>query len=275
MAYQLINGAQFLHIPKTGGSWVRSFLDENHLLAQKRGHAHTDYDHNLLHDWIAFSGKGHLKKALNRARLNLFPSSIDSSPHENEQHIFRFCFVRHPLTWYESWWKFNMQKGWKEWGVQNSAKSWHVNSILNGLGDPDFNQFVRNVVHARPGYVSELYFAFTKPGISFIGRTENLRADLMYVLDLLELAYDRERIQQKPKKNVSSPGEFDIEWEPQLKRTVMLLELPALLHFGYLSLQEAAEFGISENILPHKAMQRRFNDILEQTPGVQETKNGV
>jgi len=257
MAYQLINGAEFLHIPKTGGSWVRAFLTDNQLLAHKRGHAHTDYDYNLLHDWLAFSGKGHLKKALSRARERFLTSHQNAPTNRTDQQVFRFCFVRHPLKWYESWWKFNMQKEWKEWGRQNSAKFWHVNSILNGLGDADFNQFVRNVIQARPGYVSELYFAFTKPGISFIGRTENLRDDLKYVLDTLGLPYNAALLHQKPKANISQAAPTEIQWDPQLKKTVSLLELPGLIHFGYLQPEEYAELGISEKIQPHNAMARK------------------
>ena len=69
-------------------------------------------------------------------------------------------------------------RGWIHWGAQNNVEDWHPNAILNGLGSDDFNQFIKNVVHKRPGYVSELFFSYTKPGITFIGKTENLTDDL-------------------------------------------------------------------------------------------------
>lgn len=254
MAYQLINGAQFLHIPKTGGRWVRYFLEDNNLIAHIRGHVHADYDRNLYYEWLATSGQGHLKKAIKRAGIRLGYLAQRSHPKQDNKSVFRFCFVRHPLRWYESFWKYMNGRGWNDWGVQNSVRNWHVVSTLNGLGDPDFNGFVRNVVQARPGYVSELYFAYTKPGISFIGRTENLRDDLKYVLDSLRLPYKEDLLYQKPKANVSETHPSEIEWDPQLKKTVTRLELPALVHFGYLRPEEYDELGICENIQPHKAM---------------------
>ena len=259
MAYQLINGAQFLHIPKTGGRWVRTFLEENQLIACHRGHVHSDFDRNLFHEARAASGQAHLKKAMSRARLKLLGPFDGNAINGEARHIFRFCFVRHPLRWYESFWKYMKGRGWNDWGEQNSARNWHVNSTLNGLGDDDFNEFVRNVIQARPGYVTELYYAYTKPGISFIGRTENLRADLEYVLDTLGLEYDREAIQHKPRVNVSKTKQTEIEWDPQLKRTVTLLELPALVHFGYLEPEEFEQLGISERIMPNQAMERGFH----------------
>lgn len=261
MAYRLIDGSEFLHIPKTGGAWVRTILDENNLIVRRLGHAHLDYDRNLFYEWSPMSGQGHLQIAMKRAKKRLFYKIRGNSAHDGSKPVFRFCFVRHPLRWYESWWKYMMGKGWQNWGQQNSAADWHVNSTLNGLGDDDFNTFVSNVVHARPGYVSELYYAFTKPGISFIGKTESLREDLQYVLDARGLEYSYESIYQKPRVNVSKAVPEKIEWDPQLKRTVTLLELPALIHFGYLKPEDFNALGISEKIKPNQAMEHKLISV--------------
>ena len=152
-------------------------------------------------------------------------------------------------------------ENWNDWGVQNSSSNWHPNSVLNGLGSPDFNEFVRNVIEARPGYVSELLFAFTKPGISFIGKTENLRSDLRYVLDQLNLKYDVATIDGLEKKNVSAVSQDSIEWDSDLRQVAIWVELPALLHFDYLTATERQTLGIKMDIPPNVALQRRSENI--------------
>ena len=108
----------------------------------------------------------------------------------------------------------------------------------------------------RPGYVSELFFAFTKPGISFIGKKEDLRNDLAYVLDHLGLEYDRTLIEDSPRARVSKTAQSEIQWDPDLRETVIRLELPALVHFDYLSREEKSDFGIDMEIMPNKALRR-------------------
>ena len=251
MTIRLINGAEFLHIPKTGGTWVESILEKNKLIAKRFGHKHTDYDSNLLKSTL--TGQQHLKEAGRLAQskiLNLFSYSPKSSSHDS----FRFCFVRHPLSWYESWWKFMKAREWEAADTPYSRRNFHPNSVLNKHGSDDFNEFVSNIIQERPGYVSELLFAYTKPDISFIGRTETIREDLVYLLDLLALPYDCKTIEKSPKMNVSKTNDKEIQWDPELKKIVIRLELPALLSFGYLSDKEKSELGIEMAIKPHQAL---------------------
>ena len=56
--------------------------------------------------------------------------------------------------------------------------------------------------------------------------------------------------------NVSKTDDQEIQWDPELKKTVMRLELPALLSFDYLSEEEKAELGIEMMIMPNKALHR-------------------
>jgi hypothetical protein len=228
-------------------------LEANNLILEYYGHKHADYDRNLVGP---MSGKEHLREAARLARKKLakhfgYPMKDDNKP------VFRFCFVRHPLSWYESFWKFTKGLNWdNDAGTKNSRDNWHPNSILNGLGSDDFNEFVRNVVKERPGYVSELYFAFTKPGISFIGKNENLRKDFAYVLDHLGLKYDQTTIESSERQRVSKTPQSEVQWDPKLRETVMRLEVPALLHFDYLSVEEKNALGIQFDIAPNKALQR-------------------
>ena len=252
MTVQLPNGSEFLHIPKTGGSWVTQVLQANNLAVRNVGNKHADFDRNLYSDRLGFSArqlaKVGLKTGLRRIKKELgFAIRPTKSP-------FRFCFVRHPLSWYESWWKYMNGNSWADWGTQNSLEDWHINSTLNGLGSPDFNTFVRNVIRARPGYVSELYFAFAKPGISFIGKTETLKADLESVLRHLELPYDPESL-DSPRANQSAPPSEEIIWDSELRRLVTLLELPAIVHFGYLDAESSDLIGDSLQLEANPALQ--------------------
>ena len=254
MTIRLVDGSEFLHIPKTGGTWVESVLRENGLVASRYGHEHADFDRNLFQS--AFYARDHLKAAASMVRSRLSGSDASQS---DEKSVFRFCFVRNPLSWYESWWKFMNGQDWHQWGTVNSRSRWHPNAILNGLGSEDFNTFVRNVIRTRPGYVSELMFAYTKPGMTLIGRTECLRRDLARVLDRLGLPYDAALLEQKPDMLVSAPPRQELRWDTELRRTVMLLELPALIHFGYLSAAQMAELGIVEPLEPNPALMRCEN----------------
>ncbi len=253
MAVKLICGSEFLHIPKTGGSWVTSVLEANGLVSRFIGDKHADFDRNLLRESSYISGRQHLREVFRLARqkgMRLF----SRSRRRDTVQLFRFCFVRHPLSWYESWWKYMKARGWNDWGTQNSAAGWHTNSMLNGLGSDDFNEFVWNVVRARPGYVSELYFSYTKAGIGFIGKTESLRDDLAYVLDLLGHDYARDTIYTSKPTNASKTEQSRIQWDADLRTLVMKLELSALVHFDYLSDDEKRDLGIDSSQGPNKMM---------------------
>jgi hypothetical protein len=250
MALVLKGGSVFLHIPKTGGTWVRSILSEMSLAGGKRGHKHIDFDGLLraeLERWGPLAPVYKGVKSLGK-RLKKWP----------EKPSFKFCFVRHPLAWYESHWKFSarLDKGWKFWGQANSRVYWHPTVELNPLGSMDFNEFMWNVIRRRPGFVTELFYSYTKPGINFIGRNEHLSRDLQAVLEVLQLPFREETLQARSSVsvNVSKRSRSELEWDPALKKEVMRLELPALLQFGYLSDEEKEEFGVKAAIPPHPAL---------------------
>ncbi|MFV1981557.1 MAG: hypothetical protein ACC655_10420 [Rhodothermia bacterium] len=254
MAIRLINGAEFLHIPKTGGSWVTEMLEANGLIDRRIARKHSEFTLTLFahrlgssRELLKEAGRLMGERVRRRARRRLgFRSAAD--PYK---HIFRFCFVRNPLSWYESWWKFTRNDQWDFWGSADTTIGWSVNAGLHDCADQDFNTFVRNVTRTRPGYVSELFFSFARAGISFVGKAETLREDLAYVLRLLELDFDEAQLGNAPEVNCSEDA--PINWDPELRRLVMRLELPALLHFGYLSEDEARELGVGDFIPPGRA----------------------
>ncbi len=146
-----------------------------------------------------------------------------------------FCFVRNPITWYESWFKYMSQpdRDWCNWGDEKSMDSWHPNSTLNGLGNPDFNQFMRNVINKRPGYVTKLFGRYTKPQVDFIGRQENLVDDLISILNYLNLDFDESLIRSTGKIEVSKKPVNKIEWNAELYQEVYKLEYAGMIRYGY------------------------------------------
>jgi len=232
MAIRLIDGSEFLHVPKTGGMWVAEVLRDQNLIAEHVGHTHAVYDLNL---WTVggliprWAQTGRARTAtLRRRSIAKTLATCDARPAP-----FRFCFVRNPISWYESWWKYMMQNDWRNWGIQNAIFKWHPNSSPNGLGSDDFNEFVRNVLRVRPGYVTELYSSYAKPGISFIGKTESLVEDLIKVLTHLDLDFDEDKIRAEPKKNVSKTKADLIEWDESVKEAVIVSEMNSILTYGY------------------------------------------
>lgn len=223
MALLVKGGGIFLHIPKTGGNWVRRVLKESGLAAGSIGTKHADIGRLFS---PAAKSTGNLLKYYVRRGFGLYPRG---------KH-FLFCFVRDPLAWYESWFKYMSQpsRNWCHFGDENDTASWHPNAMLNGVGAPEFNQFVRNVVQKRPGYVTELFGWYTTPQVDFVGKQENLREDLIQVLKLLGLNFDEEFIRSYRKVGVSQPPCNQIEWDPELKKEVCRLEYAGLMRYGYL-----------------------------------------
>lgn len=221
MALILQGGAIFLHIPKTGGSWVTKVLKESGLVAGKIGHKHADIDH--------------LFSPIGNDRIRMTTYAVKRALGIYPKQPYMFCFVRHPLSWYESWFKYMSQpdQNWRHWGDEYDFYQWHPNAILNGLGDRDFNRFVRNVMDKRTGYVTELYSRYTPPHINFIGKQENLCDDLIHVLKELNLTFDEDFIRNYQSVNKSKTSSSVIEWDPQLKQRVIELEKNGITRYGY------------------------------------------
>lgn len=61
-----------------------------------------------------------------------------------------FCLVRHPATWLRSYWLHRMKHGWLP------------DRYLDRLGSRNMAEFMRRVCIHEPGYVSEMYRAYTE-----------------------------------------------------------------------------------------------------------------
>jgi len=139
----VLKNALFLHIPKTGGEWVRQiFWDAG------------------LEDVQLDSGKQ------KHADLAWFKE------HPEYDRPFRFTFVRHPVAWYRSFWGYQSGRGW----IQIPEVE------LVPPGPLEYEEFVQWVIDEHAGFLGGLYQQFTgafgKSEVEFIGKAENLRDDL-------------------------------------------------------------------------------------------------
>jgi hypothetical protein len=226
MAVLLKNGAIFLHIPKTAGSWVTQVLAELDLVAARRvGHKHITLDYLL-------------RLGRERQWRRALPwRSADVPPEAATAYIF--TFVREPLSWYESWFSYMSRpdRAWRAWGERENGagERWHPCAPLNGLGDEDFDRFVRRVVDRRPGWVSELYSWYTGTGVARVGRQERLADDLIAILRELGERPDPNLIRRRAgtRVNDSARATGRPKWDPELRAEVARLEAAARRRFGY------------------------------------------
>ncbi|MCB2167781.1 MAG: sulfotransferase family protein [Deltaproteobacteria bacterium] len=239
MALLLKNGSIFLHIPKTGGNWVREILSKLDLVDKEIGHKHADVD-RVLYDRI-----------VNLSFMEFFKKKFSKSltPFRNSQYPFIFCFVRHPLQWYESWFKYMSQpnREWRNWPKRIGDFDWHPNSLINGTGSNDFKQFVKNVLKLYPGYVTHLYGFYTKREIDFIGKQENLRNDLINVLNIMKLNFDKDLIIEYERVGVSPKPRTPMIWDIELRNKVIQVEYSGLLRYGYLGGQRQNTAGLPKD----------------------------
>jgi hypothetical protein len=232
MTSELLDGSIFLHIPKTGGSWVSKVLADLGLLRHPIGrNPHTAYERAVM-----FPNRKPRWKEWTRSQ-NWCLENV-THPGRSMPIPFTFCFVRHPVRWYESWWRYLKGKTnipWLEDAINQSRllKCWSLSSVPSAAFCDDFNEFVRRIHKRFPGYVTWLYGQYAVPETNFVGRQESLRTDLLRVLKLRRLPFNETGVLQAPAANEALYSADTLLWEPELLRDVQAAEMPTLVRFHY------------------------------------------
>ena len=159
MAVQ-IDRAICLHIPKTGGTFVRNYFRESGL----------DHGVEVLHE----------RAHMNAHALRKIIGNTDD---------LKFCFVRHPLTWYRSYWTSKQQIPDRRGG------------LLDEIVDTPWEEFIETIIEKYPRYLTGFFEGYTEI-CRFIGKQENLRDDLDTVLKFLRIPYNRKYLFKRVPDNV-------------------------------------------------------------------------
>lgn len=161
--------ALFLHVPRTGGTWITSALDESGVSVSRWNSAiprGLPRKHGLL--W-------HLR---DKRR-----SSVKQS----------FAFVRHPKDYYQSVWTYLKSKGVDKRGRMLRRFQWHPFHPAIRRWDGNFREWIVNMTTYEPKWMSRLVDLYIGPkGAEFcdyVGRTERLVDDFVEIMSCL--GYER------------------------------------------------------------------------------------
>lgn len=179
--------ALFVHIPKTAGCWVHTVIDALKI-PHRRARARDGYCPH-------------------------FPAYACA-----DEFDVAFSFVRHPVEWYRSWWKYQVGR-WRRF----TPHLWHPQKPLYDIQHLDFNRWVDAVVAEEPGYVSRMYEWFLGPPGSpwpkiHVGRQEHVEADLTAMFrtvgvdcpDIKDLGVARTNVSRGPEPEVEASTELSI-----------------------------------------------------------------
>jgi len=217
--------ALFLHIPKTGGSWVRSVLRNLGLVRMEFPDTHPDMD-RVLH-LPRYYPHHFVRQSVKHQSVRLA---------EEVRSSYKFCVVRNPHSWYESYWRYMMGRNWNIGTETNRIfdTTWKPNSILLRYGSQNFNEFMGRVLNEHPGFLTQMYGRYAPPGsIDFVGGTESLVDDLVTVLNTLGLDFDEDEVRNTEKINTSPDCVDRPEWDDALRTEVRRMEAPIFERFGY------------------------------------------
>lgn len=166
----------FFHVPKTGGIWVKETI---------RNYVAEEYDRAINN------------KKKNEFELYLEHSVPDGVEEKEREGRISFCFVRHPVDWYKSFWGYRFKKYYTLLKNPLDLHCW----------DFVFERFVINALnYFQDGYVTRLYKLYVGENldkVDFIGRYENLADDLIKVLKLSGSTFDEEVIREQAKRRMN------------------------------------------------------------------------
>jgi hypothetical protein len=199
----------FLHIPRTGGTWVESALDVCKIRSTRW---------SRIAPYVDRLPKNHLFLSHHRTSI----ADVKGI----------FCFVRHPLTYYESVYKFicraHKMRIWK-WSPFFSAE------ICYNTVKGDWNRWLIEMMKDEPAWYTRLIEGYVGPKegefVHFIGRQENLVEDFLSAMKY----FGYQDVDQYRKKLFALEHVHKIDqplkWDPNVQAQIEQMENSVIKRF--------------------------------------------
>jgi hypothetical protein len=153
-------------VPKCASDYIARLLEHNHIPFLQ---THIPKLYNPVCDGWQYEVMGDRSS-------HCIPCSDEL--YQKSQRHNRICFVRHPLAWLMSWWKFKI-----EWGFVKPARGWRDSSPFDQkCKSMDFSTFIDNYLEHYPNGLVKHFFDVYMSESRQWGRTENLKGDLQYFI---------------------------------------------------------------------------------------------
>lgn len=200
--------ALFIHVPKTGGTFVRAALQASGIPCRETGPFEVE-DHYGIDEVRA----AHPDDLVGR---------------------LSFGFVRHPVTWLKSRWAWGVLSGFASAMQTNpaAARHWMASCWSN-----DFSEFVEQTLERQPGIAGRTMLAmlgwWTNP-VDRIGKYESLEADLLAIFAGIGQPLNID-LRNLPRETVGASGRLAMSCDikPALERRIMQSERRLSGLFGY------------------------------------------
>ena len=209
MAVLLNNDFIFFHIPKTGGKFIDQILINNKLYICRIGHRHSNYDH--------------INPIINKKYIRFLQKNDRHIDIKLNHPLKFFCTIRDPITWYESWFKYNLKNNLASGKEEGNYLNWHILSPLTECNNENFNRYMYCINKTHPGFVTYLFRSYIINTKIYIIRFENLIEDLekFFVINKFNLNF--EDLKNTPPINVSD--NMNIVWDEKIKRETIKNEI--------------------------------------------------
>jgi hypothetical protein len=186
-----LDNSTFYHIPRTGGTWVEEVVSSGAVSS----------DVALMDKYV----KG-FDALINRKHIP--PTVI-------KPNNFSFSFVRHPLDWYKSIWKYKTKRNDRKWS------HWNYSELSAKCGRDDFGEFIDMVIKTfSDGFYNKIISKFSS--VDFMGRQENLVDDLITALTIAKETFDEKSIRNCGKRNRSRY--IDLNYTMKQKEKLLKME---------------------------------------------------
>jgi len=207
--------ALFVHIPRTGGNWVRRALRNSDIPFQEDKR------------WIRRTGK---RTEYVTPRFHTLP--LQYLPKRPPKINFYWTNIRHPIAYYEASWKSFMVGYRKRQKRCDIVRRWHqhkwrwhplLKTVLATEGNDlmDFNVWVEKLLNEHGNWITRYFEQVVGPEgaewCQFIARLETLVPDFKRIMTILGYG---DKLDVDDIGVVNKNREYDFFWDPSLKERV-------------------------------------------------------